>query len=65
MKKQKELINPKYVLVHSKCCECEEVYTKLLSEGLPKYDALCDKCNHMENYIEVIGVTILRRVNKS
>ena len=51
------LIKPNRVTIHFECCECRAKSTTLLSD-LVNMTFLCNRCNNMENYMEIIGVSI-------
>ena len=54
----KRFIKAKDIVVHFECCECKATFTEILSETFIMSSTICDECDNMENFIEVIGVTI-------
>lgn len=51
-----EITKANKITVHFECCECGARQTIFLN-SLRNTAFLCNKCNKVENYMEVIGVT--------
>ncbi len=52
-----ELIDPVKVVVHYRCCECKVTITIPLKE-LPAGPFVCDECDFMENFMEIVAVGV-------
>lgn len=52
-----ELIKPEKVIVHYKCMACGAKETMPL-DNVTTSAFVCDKCNNLENFLEIEGVEI-------
>lgn len=55
-----EIIRPDRVIVHYKCCKCGATEEIPLQEGLclDVLSSICYGCGKMENFMEIVGVSI-------
>ena len=51
-----KLVEPKNVIVHYRCCECKATIDIPLKNV--KHISICDECNYMENFMEMVAVGI-------
>lgn len=51
-----ELIDPIKVIVHYRCCECKVTINVPLEDI--RHVSICDECDYMENYMEMVAVAI-------
>jgi len=54
-----KIIPAKRVIVYYKCCRCGSIDNESLERGATSV-GICDECNKIENFMEIVGITITK-----
>ena len=59
-----DLIDADKITLYYQCCECKDITKMPLKEHV-SLASLCGECTNMENFVEIIGITVQGEENPS